>query len=214
MAIHSCIDIVPIFDGLNPEQKKEISEGITHIHVKRNETLFLPGDVLDTLYILASGQINLIRLNENGKEQLVSIIQPGDFIGELSIFRKTEADTMGVAKKDSRLCTLRYDYFQQFLSRTPQVAFRMLEILSSRLEHAQRQTLTIATDSVQNRIGRYLLENGGELGMAKKDLASWLGTTPESVSRTLGALEDQGIIRAVSSRRFEILQEERLLEED
>ncbi len=214
MTIHSCIDIVPIFDGLNLEQKREISEAITHIQVKRNDTIFMPGDELDTLYILASGQINLIKLNENGKEQLVNILKPGEFIGELSIFRKTIADTMGVAKKDSLLCTLQYDDFQEFLLRTPQIAMKALEALSSRLQSAQRQTLTIATDSVHNRIGRYLLENNGDLGMAKKDLASFLGTTPESVSRTLSHLEEAGIIRARSSRSFDILDEEQLLQDE
>lgn len=214
MAIHSCIDIVPIFDGLDLEQKREISESIKHIKLKRNEALFMPGDPLDTLYILAQGQINLSKLNENGKEQLVSILKPGEFIGELSIFRKTEADLMGIAKKESLLCTLDYDNFQAFLMRTPQVAMKVLEALSSRLQSAQRQTLTIATDSVQNRIGRYLLENNGELGMAKKDLASYLGTTPESVSRTLSSLEEAGAITPLTSRTFKILDGDLLLQDE
>ena len=214
MAIHSCMDIVPIFDGLNPEQKREISDAITHIKVKRNETLYLPGDTLDTLYILASGQIHLVKLNEHGKEQLVSILQPGEFMGELSIFNTSKTETMAVAKKDSLLCTLRYDAFQAFLLRTPQVAMKMLQALSVRVQAAQRQTLTIATDSVQNRIGRYLLETGGDIGMAKKDLASYLGTTPESVSRTLTALEEQGAIRPTHARKFAILKKELLLHEE
>ncbi len=210
MSIHSCAHIVPFFRDLSHDEVEELNDALQHTKLKKNETLFRPGEVSDTLYVLSAGEIHLIKLNENGKEQLVSVLNPGDFIGELSIITRTEHGTLAVASKPSALCMLSYESFQRFLMRYPQVAMRIMEQLSQQLQNAQEQTLTIATDSVQNRIGRYLLEQDGTLTMKKKDLASFLGTTPESVSRTLKQFEENGAITKKTASQF-VIQDPDLL---
>lgn len=211
MSIHTCAHIVPFFRDLSHDELEELNDALEHRSLQRNETLFLPGEVSDTLYILQSGEIQMIMLNENGKEQLVAVLKPGDFIGELSIITQSEHTSMAIASKQSELCMLNHHTFQRFLLRYPQVSLRIMEQLSKRLQHAQDQTLTIATDNVQNRIGRYLIENEGRLTMKKKDLASFLGTTPESVSRTLKQFEDLGAIKKRTATSYEVTDEEALI---
>src|SRR5699024_11796421 len=75
----------------------------TSLTYARGETLFHPGDVSSRLYIVHKGRVKIYRLSENGKEQLVRILEPGDFTGELTLFNETTVDTYAEALEKTQL---------------------------------------------------------------------------------------------------------------
>ena len=109
---------------------------------------------------------------------------------------------------------------QNFLLKYPTIALQILAEFSNRLDESERQAARVATERVETRIALYLAEcmdnSGGSmeitLPMSRKDLASYLGTTPETVSRKLAELEAQGYIQQISGRKIRILDLDGLLE--
>lgn len=77
---------VPIFNHLESDSLALIHKKIHSIEFKKGEYLFRAEEPTNTLYIIQSGAVRLFHLLESGKEQLIRILKPGDFIGEWSLF--------------------------------------------------------------------------------------------------------------------------------
>lgn len=213
----SCISLVPIFNHLEPDQMDEIMS-VTHpAHYKKGELLYRPGDASDTLYIIHSGLIRIYRLAESGKEQLVRFLNPGDFTGELALFSESKHEAYAEAVKDTQVCRMQRSDLQHFLLKYPAISLKLLQEFSNRLEKSEKQTTYVATEKVESRLALYLAELATKDGdtitlpMAKKDLASYLGTTPETISRKMGSLEDQHLIKQLNHREIIILDLDGLL---
>ena len=209
----NCVSLVPIFNHLPTEQMEEIRKGAVTRSFRKGESIYRAGDPSDTLYILGSGRVRIFRLSESGKEQLLRIMKPGDFMGELALFSESIHEEFAEAMEPTEMCILKRDSFQKILMEYPTVSLRMLSEFSRRLEESEKKTARIAAETVETRIALYLLDLYSESGeksrvalpMSKKDLASYLGTTPETISRRLADMEDSGLIRQHTNKSIEIL---------
>ena len=215
----SCISLVPIFNHLEPAQMAEIMSLIRSLTFKRGENLYSPGDPANTLYIVSEGKIKIYRLSESGKEQLIRFLRPGDFTGELALFSDSVHEAYAEAIEDTSVCTITRSEFNELLLKYPSISLKVLSEFSHRLEQSEKQTTRFATERVETRIALFLIEclekdNKSqivELPMSKKDLASYLGTTPESISRKLTEIEEVGLIEQISNKRIKILDLDGLL---
>lgn len=214
----SCITLVPIFNHLERHQMEEISKSIKSLSYKKGEIIYRPGDESDSLYIVKSGKVKIYRLSESGKEQLLHILNPGDFTGELALFRQSVHESFAEAMENTNICMITRPDLQKFLEKYPSISIKMLAILSERLDAIEKQSTSFATLSVEKRLVDFLIESAQNqdkeftLPMSQKDLASYLGTTPESISRKLTALEDEGYIRQLPRRKIKIINIKGLLE--
>jgi CRP/FNR family transcriptional regulator, anaerobic regulatory protein len=208
-----CISLVPIFNHLEKEQMDEIMAVTRSGSYKKGENIYSAGDQSDSLYIVSKGKIKIYRLSESGKEQLLRILNPGDFTGELALFNATLHEAFADAIEETNVCTIKRSEFQQLLLKYPSISIKVLTEFSSRLEQSEKQVTRFATEKVETRIAIFLAEcvdNEKEsmeivLPMNKKDMASYLGTTPETISRKLASLEDAGYIKQISNNKIKIL---------
>lgn len=214
----SCVSHVPIFNHLEEEQMDEIMETTQSVSYKKGEILYHAGDPSDSLYIVHTGKIRIYRISDSGKEQLVRILKPGDFTGELALFRETLHESYAEAMEVTKVCMIQRKDLQEFLMKYPSISLKILSEFSNRLEESEKQTTRFATEKVETRIAQFLAECISEenrhefvLPMSKKDLASYLGTTPETISRRLSDLEEQGLIKQKPQKKIEILDLDRLL---
>lgn len=211
-----CVTLVPIFNHLEINQIQEIMEVTQSISFKKGEIIYHAGEKSDSLYIVNTGKIKIYRLSESGKEQLIRILQTGDFTGELALFNETIHEAFAQAMEDTSVCTVRRSDLQELLVKYPSISLKILSEFSNRLEQSEKQMARFATEKVETRLAHYLIEcveNNNRkkeftLPMSKKDLASYLGTTPETVSRKLYELEDAGLIRQKQNKKIEILDME------
>ena len=106
------------------------------------------------------------------------------------------------------------------LKEYPEISMKIMSSMSERLSQSERQTASVATESVTNRIIYYLEDLAGpdaddeatvKLPMTRKDLASYLGTTPETVSRRFKELENKGLIKQLPKNTIHIISIEELL---
>ncbi|HHU49999.1 MAG: Crp/Fnr family transcriptional regulator [Caldicoprobacterales bacterium] len=212
--LHSkaCITLVPIFNHLDDDKLEEIMRAIKTAHFDKGEIIYRAGQQSNSLYIVSKGKIRIYRLSESGKEQLLRILKPGDFTGELALFRQSVHESYAEAMADTDVCMINRDDLQKFLLKYPTIALQVLAEFSNRLDESEKQAARFATERVETRIALYLAEcvedQGGSLSislpMSRKDMASYLGTTPETISRKLADLEAQGYIRQVSGRKIQI----------
>src|SRR5690554_1658891 len=84
---HYCIDNIPIFLDLSPEIKESIMDSSSHKKYKKGEIIFTPGDYFDYLFVVNKGKVKISKTSSMGKEQILRILEPGDFMGELSLFK-------------------------------------------------------------------------------------------------------------------------------
>lgn len=214
-----CVSLVPIFNHLEKEEMDEIMAMTHSVSYRKGENIYRAGDQSDSLYIVSKGRVKIYRLSESGKEQLLRILQPGDFTGELALFSETIHEAYASAMEDTSLCKVKRSNLQGLLMKYPSISLRILAEFSSRLEKSEKQTTRFATEKVETRIAFFLIEcidaeshsNEFVLPMSKKDLASYLGTTPETISRKLYELEEAGYIKQKANKKIEILDLEGLL---
>lgn len=215
----ACVSLVPIFNHLEKEQMEEIMSVTHSVSYKKGESIYRAGDRSDALYIVSKGRVRIYRISESGKEQLLRILYVGDFTGELALFNETIHEAYADAMEDTNVCMLKRSDLQALLLKYPSVSLKVLAEFSRRLEQSEKQTTRFATEKVETRIALFLTECIGHksrtnefvLPMSKKDLASYLGTTPETISRKLYELEDVGYIKQKANRKIEILDIDGLL---
>ncbi|GKU83563.1 Crp/Fnr family transcriptional regulator [Niallia sp. NCCP-28] len=216
---HSCVSLVPIFNHLEEKHRKEITDTVQSVSYTKGDIIYQAGDHSDSLYIVSSGKIRIYRLSESGKEQLIRILYPGDFTGELALFNETTQEAYAEAMADTHICMMKRSDLQSLIIKYPAISFPLLAEFASRLEKSEKQAASFATEKVEKRIALYLTEciDDSEptkefmLPMSKKDLASYLGTTPETISRKLTELEQQGYIEQKSAKRIKVLDIKGLL---
>jgi|SRR5690625_707020 len=214
----NCVSLVPIFNHLEQEQMDDVMQAVQSVSFNRGEILFHAGNESDSLYIVNSGQVKIYRLSELGKEQLVRLLNPGDFTGELALFKATVLENYAEAIVDSQICIINRHDLQALLVKYPTISLKILNEFANRLANSEKQTASIVSEKVETRIALFLAEqakgNTGEiieLPMSKKDVASYLGTTPETLSRRLAGFEADGIIKQQGQRKIKINDLDRLL---
>lgn len=213
----SCIEHVPIFTSLSREERVEIAEIASSRSFEKGEMVYRAGDKGGTLFVLHTGRAKLFRLNANGKEQVLRLVEPGEFIGELALFSSLPLTDNAQALEVTTMCVLQGEQLKELMAKYPSIAFKVMDELSRRLEKAENRIEDISLSSVTKRVAGALLElsEGKQeihLPMTKGDLASQLGMTQETLSRKLAALQEEGLIILKGHRKI-IIKDRSELEE-
>ena len=82
----NCITRVPIFSNLNHEEMMEVARITSEKTFEKGEMIYTAGDSGDKLYVIHQGKVKITRVSEAGKEQVIRVLGPGEFLGELSLF--------------------------------------------------------------------------------------------------------------------------------
>ena len=214
-----CVAKVPFFNHLDDDEMMKIVMESTHKNFKKGEVIIHDGDPLDYLYIVHQGRVKIYQLFESGKEQLLRILEPGEFMGEMALFTKKNMDSYAEAMEKTEICAIHRDEMQKLMKEHPTIAIKILEQFSNRLDQTEKLVGELSSKDVEMRTATYLVElaekkNVSEiiLPMSKKDLASHLGTTQETISRRLSSFQTNGWIEQKGHRNITILDMEALKE--
>lgn len=212
----------PLFSGLPPEDLAAVASMAAVRRFGRNATIFREGDRADGFYVVAAGRAKVFKLSAEGKEQVLHLLEPGQSFAEGVIFEGGAYPAHAAAVTEASCIFLPKQGVVSLLERSPRLAIRMLASLSKWLRRMTDLVDVLALKDVETRFTWFVAEelrtrgievaDGAvyDLAFSKSLLASRLGTVPETFSRTLKKLQEEGAIR-VQGKRIRILDSERFL---
>lgn len=213
-----CVQLVALFQDLSGEDQLNIQRSTKFRTFHKGDIVFSPRSD-PQLSIVARGSMKVYRITSNGREQLLRVIEPGGYEGESQLFGASNQNLYGEALADTMVCVLLRRDFMCLLDAHPQLSIRLLSTISSKMAKVEEQTQFLTMGRVEERLASYLLDLSKSAGgsrrvripMTMKELASYLGTTPETLSRKLRYLEDRRII--ARQRRDVVILSSQQLEE-
>ncbi len=189
------------------------------------ENIYMQGDSAAGVYCLEGGVVTLRKTDENGNAMLIGLAHAGDTIGYRDFFSRGEYMSTAQASEPVRVCFVARDTVSALLNRNPALGLRFLVRVSEELNHAETMMLQNSTLSVRTRLAHLLLslkERYGEveedgtlvirLPLSRQDIASMLGTRPETISRAIHILEEAEVAR-FSGRQVRVADLDVLLDE-
>lgn len=216
MVQHLCVTLVPLFNYLSENEQIEINQLARHQQFKKNEIIFKPGD--EKLDIVARGSMKVFQLSTNGNEQLLRVVEPGNYEGENQLFGIKNETLFGEALETTEICSLSKQAFNQVMLRNPQIALKLFELSAQKMIQVEKQAQILSMERVEERLSNYLLDlskvaNDYQFSLPMKmiDIARYIGTTPETLSRKFKYLENNGYIER-SGRKISILDGDELLD--
>lgn len=209
--MNKILDIIshtPLFGSLEQDQLSHVCRIAQVKEFNRLETIFMEGDPGAGFFVIAKGKVKIYKVSAEGKEQILHIYGPGHPIGEVSVFSGCRFPANAQAIEKSRLLYFPRPDFVELISTHPSMALNMLAVLSMRLRQFTIQVENLSLKQVPARIASYLMLLAQEqdncdtvtLPISKGQLASLLGTIPETLSRIFNKMSGQGLIKVQGSQ--------------
>ena len=198
---------MPLFAGLSITQYEALARIGVRRSCRKGERLFSEGDEGTGFYMVVTGRVKIFKVSVEGKEQILHLFGPGESFGEVSVFTGQGFPADAVTSVQTVLLFFPRVAFSALIQKDPTLALNMLAQLSGRLRHFAGLIEDLSLKEVPGRLAKYLLylsdgKGDGEvaLDVSKGQLASLLGTIPETLSRILARMHRQGVIRLRGSQ--------------
>jgi len=208
-----------LFAGTSEQERSSLLEIARKKRYPKNSALFGEGDAAHGFFLIVSGKVKVIKISPDGKEHILHIFGPGEPLGEVAVFSGKDFPASAITLKDSLLLYFPRNAFLDLSTQRPQILLNMLATLSVRLRQFAQKIERLSLKEVASRLAEVLLEMAQdsvqykreevELKITKGQLASQIGTTPETLSRTFQKMTALGLIM-VDRKRVTILDLEGL----
>jgi CRP/FNR family transcriptional regulator, cyclic AMP receptor protein len=211
----------PLFEALDEEAASALRAEMHRADIARSERLFGEGDVGDKLYVVLDGKIKLTRTAADGRENLLSVIGPGEMFGELSLFDPRPRTQTATALTDTRLAALDHQALRDWLTDRPDMALHLLRGLAQRLRRTNEVMTDLVFTDVPGRVAKALLDLADRFGQQRPDglqvnhdltqeeLAQLVGASRETVNKALADFAGRGWIQ-LSAKSVLLVDPERL----
>lgn len=190
-----------MFHGLAPAELERVAAIARERSYPKNSVILFEDDPGDALFVVATGQVKVVLIGEDGREVILSVLGPGEFFGEMALIDDEPRSAHVIAMEDATLLVLRREEFHPILLQTPAIALALLKELSRRLRRVDEKVGSLVLLDVTGRVSRLLLdladdEDGQRITrkLTHHTIAQMIGSSRETVSRTMRELVDQGHI--------------------
>ncbi|WP_134702348.1 Crp/Fnr family transcriptional regulator [Ammoniphilus sp. YIM 78166] len=222
---------INLFQDLDIRELQQM-ESIAPITVTKKGTLITaPNKSQKRVYLIKSGKVRMYTISNNGKELTIDVLGVGHIFGEISLFAPGSHLIYAKAIEDSVICSIDRVQFEQIIMEKPDIALKIIKILSTRLKEMEEMMEQMAYGSVRNKLlfllnrlsekfGQPLSEHAGvepewiQLGVkvTHQELASMMGSIRETVTELFNELISEGVVNRTSTRGFFIIHRQRLKE--
>ncbi|MFC2373368.1 MAG: Crp/Fnr family transcriptional regulator [Parascardovia denticolens] len=207
---HLCVQLVPLFKQLPWEDQERIENLVHRRHFAKGEVVLRPG-CPSQLVIVEHGRVHINRLNSDGATEFQGAMEGGDFTGQDWLFGHRNEDIFLEARSDTVVCTIPADAFHQLLVSQSELAYQLLRFTLDRDDRLQRQIHYLTLPRVEDRIRAYFADLGRQerssrvhLSFSLAELASYLRTSPETLSRKMGQAQQEGSVLKLGHQWYQV----------
>ena len=192
-----------LLQNLADESLEQVAAIGTLQSFQAGDLLFADGDECHGSFLLLEGQAKVFKYAETGREQIMGILGPGDYLAGVPAFDGRQYSANATVLDPLRVLFLPRGPFLALLRRDPTLSFNLLTIFSHHLRRFAQLIETLSLKEVSGRIATYLLllshQSGDraivELDITKAQLAAFIGTVPETLSRVLQKMGRDGLLK-------------------
>lgn len=212
---------VPLFSNLDDLELKNLANFVYPKSFSKGEIIFRQSDPGKYFFLVKKGKIKITSSSEEGQEVTLAIIEEKECFGEMSLLDEEKRSAAAVALSDSEILYIPTDAFLKFLNQSPQVAIKLLAVLSRRLRRADEKIESLVFHSAKERLLRLLLEwidTHGEnvrgtiyikQPLTHQEIANLLGTTRETITRIFNELRQKNII-SIEGKKISIIEKDKV----
>ncbi|MGA2264279.1 MAG: Crp/Fnr family transcriptional regulator [Acidobacteriota bacterium] len=213
---------VSLFATLSDEEFNSLEPIFQVKTYRRNQIIFLEEETGHYMYIVLAGKVKVIKTTSAGKETILAIHQVGDFFGEMALLDGKTAPATVSAMEDCRIAAIHHSDFQRMLMSNEKVVRQIVQVLCSRLRQVWAQVQDLSYSTADDRIRAGILQLSRKHGVqdargiiidlkiTHQELAELVGTSRETVTRTLARLQKKGILE-LENRRIILLKPKELM---
>lgn len=203
--VRAFLESVPLFRGAPPRALDVAASVVRRRRFESDTLLFQEGEAGDALYLLADGLVKLSKVDLGGHEKTLALLRPPEFFGEMALLGHANRSAAAVTLAPTTCYLLFRDDFQRLLAAYPSVSLNLTSTLAERLRGMDDEAQVLSYQDAQGRVAYVLLrlyrdgvvellEDRARARLTHQDLANLAGTSRETVTRALKALEGEGLI--------------------
>ena len=197
----------PLFSALDDAAAHDLRQSMVSLKLNKGQVLFKEGQEGDRLYVVVHGKIKLGTQSNDGRENLLSILGPGEMFGELSLFDPEPRTSTATAVTDVRLVSLAHDAVIGLITSNPQTSLELLRRLAQRLRKSNEILADLVFADVPGRVAKAIIDLGERFGVQKEDglhvnhdltqeeLAQLVGASRETVNKALADFAARGWVK-------------------
>lgn len=176
------------------------------MHADRGETIYHPGTLSTTVYLVEKGRVKLAYLDESGKKLTLSIVDEGEIFGEMCLVGEKLRRHLATAIEDSVLRCIQKRIFSNAINEDPAHVAVLVRHFAHRMHEYEETLEDLAFRDIQARLSRQLLKLSNDYGVetkegiligfpvTHKDLADMIGSARENTTLALNRFEREGIL--------------------
>jgi CRP-like cAMP-binding protein len=211
----------PLFTALDEAAAVSLRASMDTVKIAKGSILFKEGDDGEHLYVIIDGKLKLGTSSGDGRENLLSILGPGEMFGELSLFDPGPRTSTATAVTDAKLLSLGHEKVIPWLKQNPEVSLQLLARLSQRLRRTNEAVGDLVFSDVPGRVAKALIDLGDRFGkttpegllvnhdLTQEELAQLVGASRETVNKALADFAGRGWLK-LDGRSVLITDVERL----
>jgi len=193
-----------------PEWLKAIDLNRQMIHYNKGETLFTEGEIVKGMFFINSGFVKVHKKWGENKELIVRFARQGAIVGHRGLGSDTIYPVSATALSSTEVCFVDLDFFIATMKVNPEYLFELMMFFAAELKESEKRMRNLAHMSTKGRIGQALItlqdkfgtdQNGFiDIDISRQDLASYSGTTYETLFKMLNELTEENILRIVDKK--------------
>jgi CRP-like cAMP-binding protein len=205
--------------ALNKEELLRMADCKTSYTIKKGDPIFGEGEVTNGIYCVKEGVCKLSKLSDNGKDQIVKLVKPGELLGQRSMISDEPANLSAVALEDMEVCFIPKSEVMQFFTQNNQFSMNVMKTICEDLKGADDHMVNMAQKTVRQRLAEtliYLEETFGKnedgtlhIQLSREELAGMIGTATESCIRLLSELNKSDYIE-LTGKKITLLDKNKL----
>lgn len=198
------LSLIPLFSSLTDDEREVLAAHLNTRSFPKNTIVITEGDLSDSLYIVNEGQIKIYVSDDEGREMLLNVLEPGDYFGELALIDKEPRSASAITMRNTKLSIISGPDFREVLRKHPEMSIKLMSALVVRLREVTDTVRRLALLDVYGRVTTTLLSMAREEGdikrvepkLTQQDIANMVGASREMVSRIMKDLKTGGYIEA------------------